>query len=288
MRIFHSPTYDVGNFDTTAKAARIVADLTERPVPGVEIVDPGLFDERFLPHHPAYVEAVMTGKPRGLAESAGVDAWSPALRDSVLASTAGCARAAAVALNDGVAGSLSSGLHHARYSRGEGFCTFNGIAVAVRQFQRLGATRVLVVDLDAHCGGGTFDILGADANVGCVDLSTEPYDNYRADDPSWSLVVERRAADYCTTLDLMVHDVLDAFGEPDAVVYNAGMDCHEDCGVGGLDGLDDATLAAREAYVAETFAGAPLAWVLAGGYTGKTMTPQHLTALHRFTIEEFA
>ena len=29
-----------------------------------------------------------------------------------------------------VAGSLSSGLHHARADRGNGFCTFNGLVVA--------------------------------------------------------------------------------------------------------------------------------------------------------------
>jgi hypothetical protein len=43
---------------------------------------------------------------------------------------------------------------------GAGFCTFNGLALAALAALDLGAKRVLVLDLDAHCGGGTHELLG--------------------------------------------------------------------------------------------------------------------------------
>ena len=68
-------------------------------------------------HDPGYVRAVQTGEPRSLAESQGFD-WDPGVWPMALATNGGVVAAALAALADGVAGSLSSGLHHAR--RGSG------------------------------------------------------------------------------------------------------------------------------------------------------------------------
>ena len=57
------------------------------------------------------------------------------------------------------AGALSSGLHHASTERGNGFCTFNGLALAARALMDGGANHVLILDLDAHCEGGTYEIV---------------------------------------------------------------------------------------------------------------------------------
>lgn len=73
----------------------------------------------------------------------------------VLATNGGVVAAAISALEHGTAGSLSSGLHHARRETGEGFCTFNGLAIAAREALSAGARSVLILDLDAHFGGGT-------------------------------------------------------------------------------------------------------------------------------------
>jgi len=90
----------------------------------------------------------------------------------LLASIGGCIAAAAAAWEHGIAGSLSSGLHHARRSSGAGYCAVNGVALAALTFVDLGASRVLVVDLDAHCGGGTASILGGDPRISSIDIST--------------------------------------------------------------------------------------------------------------------
>ena len=76
-------------------------------------------------------------------------------------------------------------------------------------------------------------------------------------------------------------------GKVTAVLYNAGMDCHEDCRVGGLAGITDEVIRLREARVfswAERM-GLPIAFTLAGGYTGGRMTQEKLVSLHRMTVE---
>ena len=133
MRVFYSPDY-VGAgfaFDTTRKAQWIAESLDASPIPGIELVEPEPLERWQIEevHDPEYVEAVETGNPRSLAESQGF-AWDPDLWTMVCASNGGAVAAALAALEDGVAGSLSSGLHHAKYDRGEGYCTFNGLVLA--------------------------------------------------------------------------------------------------------------------------------------------------------------
>ncbi|MFD1812307.1 hypothetical protein [Rhodococcus gannanensis] len=90
----------------------------------------------------------------------------------VLSSNGGVLAAARSALDEGVAGSLSSGLHHAKADRGDGFCTSNGLVVAARTLLDEGVVRsVLVLDLDAHCGGGTARLGDRDPRIWHADVS---------------------------------------------------------------------------------------------------------------------
>ena len=135
VRVFYSPKY-VGSgyaFDTTRKAKWIVDSLAESPIPGIELVEPNPLTRDHVAevHDPEYVQAVETGQPRSLAESQGFG-WDAGLWPMVLASNGGAVAAAHAALESGVAGSLSSGLHHARYGSGAGFCTFNGLVIAAK------------------------------------------------------------------------------------------------------------------------------------------------------------
>ena len=70
-------------------------------------------------------------------------------------------------------------------------------------------------------------------------------------------------------------------------IYNAGVDVHQDCRTGGRAGFDDDLIQARERLVFDwgRSAGIPIAFVLAGGYTGGEMTQDRLVNLHRITIE---
>ena len=136
MKIFYNDGYVAPNhsFDTTRKAAWIADAIHETGVPGVELVDPTCFTGLAAQviesiHDTEYVDALRNGEPEGLASSQGF-VWDEGIWEMALNSTAGVLGAVTEALASGSsAGSLSSGLHHARAGEGSGFCTVNGLAM---------------------------------------------------------------------------------------------------------------------------------------------------------------
>ena len=291
-RVFYSPSY-VGSgyaFETTRKAKWIADSLGESPIRGIELVKPQSLTELQVAsvHGAEYINAVRTGDPVGLAESQGFD-WDPNLWPMVLASNGGVVAAALAAPSDGVAGSLSSGLHHARASRGAGFCTFNGLVIAAREALGAGAKSVLILDLDAHCGGGTASLIADEPRIWQVDVSVSAFDRYRSSDRIRLDLVDQ-AGDYLPTVKRKLHDLDDEGIEFDLCIYNAGMDPHEDCSTGGLSGITRDVLSEREK---EIFAwcrrrSLPLAFVLAGGYLSLELDEAGLVELHRLTLAEAA
>lgn len=288
--VCYSPAY-VGAahaFETTRKAAWVAESLRQRPIPGIELVgNPPLAPAQLARvHAPVYIQAVRTGEPRALAESQGFP-WDPQLWTMVLASNGGVLKAAAQARQHGVAGALSSGLHHARRERGNGFCTFNGLAVAALAALERGARRVLVLDLDAHCGGGTHSLIAGNERVHQLDVAVDDFDRYQ---PSGGNTLDRvdSASDYLPTIERRLRALQ---GQSfDLCLYNAGMDPHQHSPVGGLPGIDAALLARREQRVFAWCAQRrlPIAFVLAGGYIGPALDRPGLVALHRLTLAEAA
>src|SRR5215217_1754024 len=129
MKDFLSQDYVAAaeSFDTTRKAGWVAESLERNPIAGVEVVapEPLTFEDIARVHDPLYVRAVRTGEPRDLAESQGFK-WDAGMWTAVTASNGGVVAAAYAALTDGVAGSLSSGMHHAPQASGAAYCTFNG------------------------------------------------------------------------------------------------------------------------------------------------------------------
>lgn len=285
MHVYHDATYnDTGlSGNTLTKADDVARSLCERPIEGVELVAPRpvTLDELRLVHSPEYIAALVDGDPSHLAGSNGIG-WTDRLLDAVRASTGGVVAASLRALADRtVAGSLSSGLHHARRNTGEGFCTVNGLALAAVIARQQGARRVLILDLDAHCGGGTAHIIDGRSGIEQLDVSVSSFDQYTS--TANARLVLADGHDYLAVVERELERIVDPAGI-DLVVYNAGMDPHH--GAGGVRGIDAAVLADREAMVFEWCAGhgVPVAWVLAGGYT-YGVTIDELVDLHRLTIE---
>lgn len=291
--VFYSPDYvaPAYAFDTTRKAAAIAASLEHRPIANVRIAAPDPLTEEQIArvHAPEYVHAVRTGDPRPLAESSRL-AWDPGLWRAVCASNGGAVAAALHAFRSRTnAGSLSSGLHHAHRNRGGGFCTFNGLALAVDALREAGAERIAIVDVDAHMGGGTSSLVRDLPDVVHVDVAvTGMVDAYTTPAPPDLLEIVWDAEDYLPTIERVLRSLDDeAF---DVCLYNAGMDPHEGCAIGGLDGVTTATLSERERVFFEWAARRrlPVAFVLAGGYVSAGLTEDALVGLHRLTIEAAA
>ena len=150
----------------------------------------------------------------------------------------------------------------------DGFCTFNGLALAARAALAAGVRGVLVIDLDAHCGGGTANLLADEPRVAQLDVAVSGFDIYQ-EPAGWTLDLVRRGRrvppDRCGGAS--TPSTRPRFG---LVLYNAGMDPFEGCDVGGLEGITRDVLAEREDAVFAwcRSAGLPVAFVLAGGYTG--------------------
>jgi acetoin utilization deacetylase AcuC-like enzyme len=287
LRLYYSPDY-VGSaysFDTTRKAKWVADSLVNAPIDGVDLVapEPLSFDEIATVHDRAYVEAVRTGNPRELAESSSFD-WDPGYWGMVSPSNGGAVAAVRAAMEDGVSGSLSSGLHHARRERGAAFCTFNGLVIAARNALANGAQSLLILDLDAHCGGGTHSLIDGDERIRQIDVSVSSLDSYKPTANN-TLDVVRRADEYLPTIR---RRLTKRGWKPDVCIYNAGMDPEERCQVGGLPGITAEMLREREGIVFEwcRSRGIPVAFVLAGGYAGGLLDEEELVRLHRATINQ--
>ena len=296
MNVYYSPDY-VGSayaFETTRKAEWVADSLAGSPIPGIRLVEPRPLTREQVAevHEVAYVQAVEKGVPRYLAQSQGFS-WDAGLWPMVLSSNGGAVAACLDALESGLAGSLSSGLHHARRDAGAGFCTFNGLVLAARQALAAGAESVLILDLDAHCGGGTASLIAGEPRIRQADVAVNAFDYYRVGPEDsgriWFRSVER-SRDYLSTIEGLLEDVATREPHFDLCVYNAGMDPYEGCDTGGLTGITRDMLAERE-NLAFTWCRehcSATAFVLAGGYIGWGLDAAGLVRLHRLTLEAAA
>lgn len=286
LRVYFSQAYCAATepFDTMQKAGWIVESLRKRPIPGVELVEPEPLtaDQMAKVHDPAYLDALRTGEPRTLAESSGLT-WDAGIWTSLTASNGGVVAAALHAMTTRQnAGSLSSGIHHARASTGVALCAINGLALAARVVLDAGAKRVLIIDTDAHCGGGTYSIVRDWPEVTHLDVAVSPFDRYEPEPRGDStLDIVKSTSDYLPTLRKRLADLDPAVF--DVVLYGAGVDCHE--GNGGPLGLNYAVLAEREVTVFEWAVGrVPVAFAMLGGYLSKTLQQEDVARLHRLGI----
>jgi acetoin utilization deacetylase AcuC-like enzyme len=195
--------------------------------------------------------------------------WSPALVERSYRAVGGTLSAARSALRGGVAMNLAGGTHHAFPDRGEGFCVFNDVAVAVRALRAEGSIgRAAIIDLDVHQGNGTHAIFADDAET--FTFSMHGVRNYPFHKVPGTLDIELADgtgdAEYLARLADALPRVLND-GTPDLVVYLAGADPHERDRLGRLkltfDGLER-----RDAMVLEACrdVGIPVAITVAGGY----------------------
>ena len=286
--IFYNDSYVVpgGGLETVRKADEVAKRILEQ-FPEIKLVspEPATVEQLLLAHAVEYIEAFLSGEPYDVA-SAALSEWSEEVVASVLASTGGVIAAALAALKSGRAGSLSSGLHHAKSDHGAGFCTINGLAIAALVALQNGAKSVGILDVDAHCGGGTFEILGDNPLIRIGDVSTNGYDAWRSGQERHKLEI---TTDPDTYLDV-VAEMLEHIGSVDLLLLNAGMDPADGGSAGSTRGFTSELLEQRELLVAEWCerTNTPVAFVLAGGYVGSNLTLGGVADLHMHTVAAIA
>ena len=185
--------------------------------------------------------------------------------------TAGTVLAARLALEGAaVVVNLGGGFHHALSDRGQGFCVFNDVAVAVADRRAAGFDGpVLVVDLDLHDGDGTRRIFAGDPSVHTLSIHNRHLDGIEAE-ASTSVALGDSVDDetYLRAVREHLPRVLGGF-RPALAFYLAGADPALDDRLGNWR-ISAGALLERDRFVVERLrqAGAPVPLVilLAGGY----------------------
>jgi len=281
-----------------AKFAMVAAGVREElPNVGIQRPAPVTVEALLRVHSRDYVEAVRSGEPRDLAESQKFP-WSPALFPSVCLTNGGMLAAADCALDEGVSAALASGFHHSCADHGEGFCTFNGLVVALEALRAVGKIRTAaILDLDLHYGNGTASLAEERPWMRALSIYGNDYahntayrdvrERHHVDGPTHrsAPLVPCNGNDRGVLIETLAQNVswLVEGGKPDLLLYQAGADPLRDDPYSPLE-LTHADLMERDRMVFE-FAkshGIPLAWVLAGGYSPdiQKVVRAHLNTAH--------
>lgn len=130
--------------------------------------------------------------------------------------------------------------HHAQRAQADGYCFFNGVALAADAARQAGADRVLVIDWDVHHGNGTQDIFYERDDVLTVSLHMD-HGAWGASHPQTGRLEERGAgpgagfnqnvplplgagnAGYLRAFDEVIAPLAERF-QPDMIVCASGQD----------------------------------------------------------------
>ena len=295
MRVSWSPGYVVplpeGHPFPMGKFAALhrilLAEGVVRPQDVIEPQEAEWADLR-LAHGGGYLGALADGSLERAAERRMGLPWSKALVRRSRLATQGTLNAALMALEDGVAGNLAGGTHHAFADWGEGFCVLNDVAVSIRVLKRRGfVRRVLVVDLDVHQGNGTAAIFAGDPDVFTFSIHGEKNFPFRKETSCLDVGLPDGTGD-TAYLDALAAHLGGVFAEthPDLVFYLAGVDPVEGDRFGRL-ALTPTGLRERDRFVLQAVRrlGAPVVIVLSGGYAA---TPEKTADLHATAFREAA
>ena len=291
MQVFHCDKYLVplpaGHRFPIGKY-RLLREILERDglVRPAELREshPIELDSLLLAHTPGYVESIVRGTLDGSDQRRLGFPWSEELVLRSRSSAGGTLAAAFAALQDGVAGNLAGGTHHAFADHGEGYCTFNDHAVAIRTLQREGRIRrAAVVDLDVHQGNGTAAIFAGDPDVFTFSMHGAKNFPFRKQRSSLDVELPDGCGDreYLETLEQHLPAAIEG---ADIVFYQGGVDPLAEDTLGRLSLTHDG-LRARDRIVFEAVRNraVPVVLTLGGGYA----RPIDLSALaHAGTYRE--
>lgn len=244
---------------------------TEPALTGAQLKVPDAATDRELlrVHDRSYLEAVIRGALGRSGERKIGFPWSPGLVERSRRSVGGTIGAGRAALQDGTGVNLAGGTHHAFADRGEGFCVFNDVAVAIETLRAEGAIeRAAVLDLDVHQGNGTAAIYAGSKTVFTASVHGASNFPFRKEQSHLDRSLEDHAGDepFLDAVDDAIRTVRE-WGRPDLVFYLAGADPFREDRLGRLD-VSIEGLAERDRLVVGGLVerGIPVATVMAGGY----------------------
>ena len=306
MKVFYNSDYGLSpeSYETTRKAAS-VKDYILKQGDAIDVVDPNtVINKKSVVktvkqiHDPEYIKALETGvNKKWLHESSGFT-WGERTFDFAVAHSHGIVAAVDTVI-DGPntrSGSLSSGLHHARPDTGAGLCTINGLAVGA--MHTISRNRpVMILDFDAHCGGGTYaHIINMErsgfakaGDIIQIDASVDRFDKYlpsgQHDLNLMDLLGEPRPdTEYLRGINKSLAIAESLYRDGMIVFYNAGIDPVNIVGFSNpYKAMSD-----REKAVSDWIGNKPAVFTLAGGYKWGGWTLDQLVEIHYDNILQWA
>lgn len=222
-KVFYRPEQSsaaaTGYSPSAGKPAKVVADwLSRRDIANhidIAAFAPATDGDLCLAHDPSYAEGVLSCELEN-----GFGNKDPEIAASLRYTVGSMLAAAKHALQERtITVSPTSGFHHAGYSDGGGFCTFNGLVIAAQKMKQTGiAKNVLIIDGDAHFGDGTESCLAATKSGGWVKQITATTDYETANEFFKCIDQKRLMSDY----EEFWQDIGSTL-----VIYQAGADAWE-------------------------------------------------------------
>jgi acetoin utilization deacetylase AcuC-like enzyme len=262
-------------------------------------------EDLYLAHDKTYVDGILNGDIKN-----GFGFKDKEFAKTFHYTSASLYSACEHALRNKIAISPTSGFHHARYNKAEGFCTFNGLIISSMLLKKnLNVNKIGILDFDMHYGNGTDEIINK-LNLDYIEHYTagKYYDlHYPAVNfikPAIKLFYNRlfkpkkngstpipklrqkilkgKNQEFLNELP----QILERFKKCDILIYQAGADQHINDPYGGL--LTYEELIGRDKLVFE-FCKAndiPIVWNLAGGYQKDNKgTIEPILLCHRNTMK---
>ncbi|GAB5382619.1 MAG: histone deacetylase [Aliiglaciecola sp.] len=220
-------------------------------------------------YNPEYVSQLVTGQLDAKAMRRIGFPWSEQLVKRTMTAVGGTLLTAELALESGKALNLTGGYHHAFANYGSGFCMFNDLYLAaLSMLQHSSIDKVLIFDCDVHQGDGTAKLAENNGQIATVSIHGEKNFPHRKQISDFDFPLPKGAEDdeYLDTVDCALNLAVNHV-QPDAVIYDAGVDIHINDDLGHLN-ISTKGVLARDTLVFELCQqkGLPVAAVIGGGY----------------------
>lgn len=219
--------------------------------------------------NPQYVDQLVNGTLASKAMRRIGFPWSAQLIQRSLTAVGGTVLTAELALKHGKALNLTGGYHHAFANYGSGFCLFNDLYLAaLTMLQKSEIDKVLIFDCDVHQGDGTAKLAENNPDVYTVSVNGEKNFPHKKQISNLDFNLSKGTTDseYLDTVECALELAINTF-QPDAVIYDAGVDIHVDDDLGHLD-ISTSGVYQRDCLVFDTCKrkGLSIAAVIGGGY----------------------
>ena len=196
--------------------------------------------------------------------------WSEILSNRSFLAVNGTLLTCKEALKNGVANHLAGGTHHSHKDYGSGYCVFNDTSYAsLHLLKEKLVKKILIFDTDVHQGDGTASILQDNKEIFTCSIHCKNNFPFRKSKSDMDVELDDNLEDseYLAILKKTLDDCLKVFS-PDLVIFDTGVDIHENDELGNLN-ITTEGLLERDIIVLNYFKkkSIPIATVIGGGYS---------------------